>query len=76
MTTEQALRSQLVEARDIITRLLDAANQGSENLHELVECAEYDGDNDEAITEYREREEAADKAIEEARALLELPIPA
>lgn len=59
----------LAQARRIIAGLLDAANQGSENLHELVECAAEEAD-DEAVAGYRARETDADKAIEAARAFL------
>lgn len=59
----------LAQARDIIAGLLDAANQGSENLHELAECAADEGDKIQAKS-YSMRERDADAAIEAARAFL------
>lgn len=59
----------LAQARDIIARLLDAANQGSENLHELAECAEDEGNVLQAKS-YSLRERDADSAIAAARAFL------
>tara|TARA_R110000868_G_scaffold409899_1_gene696439 strand:- start:35288 stop:35680 length:393 start_codon:yes stop_codon:yes gene_type:complete len=59
----------LAQARRIIAGLLDAANQGSENWHELAECAAEEAD-DEAVTGYRARERDADAAITAARAFL------
>ena len=59
----------LALARDIIAGLLDAANQGSENLHELAECAAEEAD-DGVSADYRARERDADKAIAAARAFL------
>lgn len=59
----------LDQVRDIIAGLLDAANQGLENLHELAECAAEDGNLFQAQG-YSLREMGADAAIAAARAFL------
>ena len=66
---------QLALARDIIAGLLDAANQGSENLHELAECATDEGNLFQAEG-YSLREMDADAAIAAARASLATKEPA